>query len=78
MQKRSIVGMGAMMTLAALSGGFSRSNKAISQSGSTNCSGLPTAAQLQLLLQNAPGTTNPALQGNAGDYLVELVCGEPL
>ncbi len=66
MQKRSIIGMGTMMTLAVLSGGFSRSSNAISQATSTDCSGLPTAAQLQILLQGAPNTTNPSLQGTVG------------
>ena len=61
MQKRTILGLAAVMTLAVTSGGFSQSS-----GGGVDCSGLPTAAQLQTLLQNAPGTTNPALKGDAG------------
>ena len=57
MQKRMILGAGVMMALAVASGGFSQSSVGIN----VDCSGLPTAAQLQSLLQNAPSQG-----GNAG------------
>ena len=57
MQKRTIAGLCAVMTLAVVSGGFSQSPGG----GLPNCTGLPTAAELQTLLSNAPSSG-----GNAG------------
>lgn len=62
MQKRTILGLGVMMTLAVASGGFSQS----SGDSGADCSGLPSAGHLKKLLMMAPGTTNPALAGKAG------------
>lgn len=55
MQKRTMVGLSAIMLMAVASGGFSQGG------GPIDCSGLPTAAQLQTLLNSAPGSG-----GNAG------------
>ena len=49
MQKQTIAGLGFVMLLAVASGGFSQSG-----GGQANCAGLPTAADLQALLTQAP------------------------
>lgn len=56
MQKSTIAGLGFVMLLAVASGGFSQSG-----GGVANCTGLPTAADLQTLLTQAP-----TRGGNAG------------
>ncbi len=56
MQKRTIAGLGVAMMLAVASGGFSQSPGG----GLPNCTGLPTAAQLQTLLGNAPASGGDA------------------
>jgi uncharacterized protein GlcG (DUF336 family) len=55
MQKRTIAGLGFVMVLAVASGGFSQSG-----GGQANCTGLPTAADLQTLLTQAPGSGGTA------------------
>jgi uncharacterized protein GlcG (DUF336 family) len=56
MQKRFVFGSAALMGLVVTSGGFSQPNG----DDHSNCSGLPTAGQIQALLSNAPGVGGPA------------------
>lgn len=56
MQKRYIVGAGVLMALVVSSGGFTAPN----EGGPVNCSGLPTAGELQTLLQAAPASGGDA------------------
>jgi uncharacterized protein GlcG (DUF336 family) len=56
MRKLYIVGSTVLMALVVASGGFSDPT----EEGHANCSGLPTAGQLQALLAAAPGTNGDA------------------
>lgn len=56
MQRRTIAGLCVVMTLTVVSGGFSQAPN----SGLPNCTGLPTVADLQTLLSNAPGSGGAA------------------